>query len=63
MGINAGGSSHVHYNHYGYWIGEPGSGEAMVANALVARPVGLVATVVGSAVDVVSFPFSLLGGN
>ena len=56
-------SSHVHYQHYGYWFGEPGSGEAMVADALVARPIGLVTTVVGSAVYVVSLPFSLLGGN
>ena len=35
----------------------------MIADALVARPVGLVAMVVGSAVYVVSLPFSLLGGN
>ena len=56
-------SYHTSHPHYGYWIGEPGSGEAMIADALVARPVGLVTTVVGSAVYVVSLPFSLLGGN
>lgn len=49
--------------HHGYWIGEPGSGEAMVADALVARPIGLLTTVAGSVIYVVSLPFSLLGGN
>ena len=49
--------------HHGYWIGEPGSGEAMVADTLIARPIGLLTTVVGSAIYVISLPFSLLGGN
>ncbi len=61
--VHAEHSSHTHYYHYGYGIGESGSGEAMLADTLVARPVGLVTTVVGSAVYVVSLPFSLLGGN
>ena len=39
------------------------SGEKMVLDAVVLRPVGLVTTVAGSAVYVVSLPFSLLGGN
>ena len=39
------------------------TGEKMVLDALVLRPVGLVTTVAGSAVYVVSLPFSLLGGN
>jgi len=37
--------------------------EDAVVDALVARPVGLVATLLGSAVFVVSLPFSALGGN
>lgn len=36
---------------------------AMTIDVLVARPVGLVATVAGAAVFVVSLPFSALGGN
>lgn len=39
------------------------SGEKMVLDAVVLRPVGLVTTVAGSAIYVVSLPFSLLGGN
>ncbi len=50
-------------NYYGGYIVESGSAEAMVADVVVARPIGLVATVLGSAVYVVSLPFSLLGGN
>lgn len=42
--------------------GEPSAG-AMVADAVVARPLLLVATVVGTGVYVVTLPFSLLGGN
>jgi len=37
--------------------------EAMIMDTLIGRPVGLVATVVGSVVFVVGLPFSLLGGN
>lgn len=36
---------------------------AMTIDALVARPVGLVATLAGTAVFVVSLPFSAIGGN
>lgn len=36
---------------------------AMTIDALVARPVGLVATLAGAAVFVVSLPFSAVGGN
>jgi ABC-type molybdate transport system permease subunit len=35
----------------------------MAADALVARPLGLCATVIGGALFVVSLPFSLLGRN
>jgi len=35
----------------------------MAGDALVARPLGLCATVIGGALFVVSLPFSLLGGN
>jgi hypothetical protein len=41
---------------------EPSAGE-MVVDVVVARPVGLVATVLGGAAFVVSLPFSALGGN
>ncbi len=54
---------HSSRHNHGYWIGEPGSGEAMVADALVARPIGLLTTVIGSTIYVVSLPFSILGGN
>jgi hypothetical protein len=63
LAVSASGSSHVHYSYYGNGFAESGSAEAMIADALVARPIGLVTTVVGSAVYVVSLPFSLLGGN
>jgi len=39
------------------------SAGAMTADLLLVRPVGIVACVLGSAVFVVSLPFSLLGGN
>ena len=35
----------------------------MAADALVARPLGLCATVIGGALFIVSLPFSALGGN
>ena len=56
-------SYRVDHRNHSYWIGEPGSGEAMIADALIARPIGLITTVGGSAIYVVSLPFSLLGGN
>ncbi len=39
------------------------SGEAMVFDTIFMRPIGLVATVGGALVFVVSLPFSALGGN
>jgi len=39
------------------------SGPAMVADLVLIRPIGLIATVLGSVVFVVSLPFTLLGGN
>lgn len=38
-------------------------GEKMLLDALLLRPLGLVATVAGTAVYGVSLPFSLMGGN
>ncbi len=35
----------------------------MAADALIGRPLGLCATLIGGAVFVVSLPFSALGGN
>jgi hypothetical protein len=42
---------------------EDQTAERMAADALVVRPVGLVATVLGSVVYVISLPFSYFGGN
>jgi hypothetical protein len=39
------------------------SGALMTADLILARPLGIVATVLGCAVFVVSLPFSALGGN
>jgi hypothetical protein len=39
------------------------SAEKMMADILLVRPLGIVATVFGSAVFIVALPFSLLGGN
>jgi len=41
---------------------EPGSGD-MMFDAVVVRPVGIIATVIGSAFWLVSLPFSALGDN
>ena len=37
--------------------------ESMIIDVVFARPLGLVATVVGTAFFIVSLPFSALGGN
>ncbi len=42
---------------------EGATAEGMIVDLVVLRPLGLVATVVGAAVYVVSLPFSLAGGN
>ena len=63
MNVQASDPSHVYYSYHGGNFGTSGSAEAMVADVIIARPVGLVTTVVGSTVYVVSLPFSLLGGN
>jgi len=39
------------------------SGTRMAADLIIVRPLGIVATVFGCAVFVVSLPFSALGGN
>ena len=39
------------------------SAEAMAADFFVVRPLGIVASVLGTAVFIVSLPFSALGGN
>jgi len=41
---------------------DPTGGE-MMADALVARPIGLATTILGAATFVVTLPFSALGGN
>ncbi len=42
---------------------EEPSAEVMAADMLLARPLGVVATVAGTAVFLVSLPFSAAGGN
>jgi len=43
--------------------GKDPSAGAMIADTVLARPLGLVTTIAGSAVFLVSLPFSGLGGN
>ena len=47
----------------GKTVEKENSGAYMAAYLILARPLGIVATVFGCAVFVVSLPFSLLGGN
>ena len=47
----------------GQTLDEENSGALMTADLILVRPVGIVATVLGCAVFIVSLPFSLLGGN
>ncbi len=42
---------------------DPRTTEKMVVDALVVRPLGIIGTVAGTLVFVVSLPFSALGGN
>lgn len=44
-------------------VDEDPSALAMVGDAVIARPLGLVFTVVGAATYLVTLPFSLAGGN
>ncbi len=41
----------------------PPSAEVMTADALLVRPLGIVATVAGAGLFVISLPFSAIGGN
>ncbi len=45
------------------WQDEDASAAKMIADVLVARPLGLIATALGIAVFVISLPFSAAGGN
>jgi hypothetical protein len=46
-----------------YGVEGENSGTKMAADLVIARPLGIVATVFGCAVFIVSLPFSALGGN
>ena len=46
-----------------YFEREDPSGAQMIFDVILVRPIGIVATVVGSVFYVVSLPFSLLGEN
>jgi hypothetical protein len=41
----------------------PPSGAAMLVDGIIVRPLGIVATLIGGVVFVVTIPFSALGGN
>ena len=63
IGLNNVLASESRHDYHENGLGVSGSAEAMVADVIIARPIGLATTVIGSAVYVVSLPFSLLGGN
>lgn len=44
-------------------INERPSGMAMLGDAIIARPMGVILTVTGTALFLVTLPFSALGGN
>ena len=46
-----------------YFETEDPSGGAMMFDFFIVRPVGIVATAVGTVAFVISWPFSILGGN
>ena len=46
-----------------YSIQKHATGPSMAADLFIARPLGLISTVAGTAVFIVSLPFSALGGN
>ena len=50
-------------NEKQYVTGEDRNAVSMMFDLVVLRPLGLVATVVGTAFFIVSLPFSALGGN
>ncbi|MGD0656491.1 MAG: hypothetical protein ABSD38_00315 [Syntrophorhabdales bacterium] len=50
----------------GYPVGserEPASGEAMVADVLIVRPISFVALVLGTGIAIVATPFALASGT
>lgn len=59
---NASGSQASYFSN-GYHDSDTTSGGAMIVDAVFARPLGFVATVIGTAVYTVSLPFSIAGGN
>lgn len=44
-------------------LDDENSGSVMTADLVLVRPLGIVATVLGCAVFIVSLPFSAMGGN
>jgi hypothetical protein len=46
-----------------YFENEPPSGGAMLFDFCLVRPVGIIATAVGTVFYVVAWPFAVLGGN
>jgi hypothetical protein len=54
-------ASEYHGRDYPEW--DQDTAGLMIADALVVRPLGIVSTVFGGALFIVSLPFSALGGN
>lgn len=49
--------------HHSAYVNPPAAADYIVADGLFARPLGLAATAVGTAVFIVTLPFSLPSGN
>lgn len=49
--------------HHSAYVNPPAEADYIVADGLIARPLGLAATAVGAAVFIVTLPFSLPSGN
>jgi ABC-type sulfate transport system permease component len=53
----------VPFGSTAFALGNEPSAGAMIADTALARPLGIATTIVGSALFIVSIPFSALGGN
>lgn len=49
--------------HHSAYMNPPAQADYIVADGLIARPLGIVATAVGTAVFIATLPFSLPSGN
>ncbi len=49
--------------HHSAYVNPPAASDYIVADGLIARPLGLAATAIGAAVFIATLPFSLPSGN